>query len=316
MNPQIFNTHDLDFDLGPDAAAKWSDVMLEHHGLICRFDDSRSHSSTALSWALGSIGLTQANLTSIMLASGGDKRPSWQGEWLYLKLMTGGHVDIEEGGNQHRFKTGSMFFVDPERSFQESFTERGQMLVLRIPKPILRDRGLRHSLTGLMVADMNSADMRATRELICCMAQQQVAPSPLIRELMGRQLVELIDAILGSPEGNPTSRSTEAILLRARRYIYTNLSDTGLNTTAIAAASHVSVKHLQRIFRNQGTTVMGEVWSVRLQHAQLLLNSIQTLRPDVQDVAWQCGFSTAAHFSRAYRAQFGVRPSQVQADIS
>lgn len=316
MNPQIVNTHDLDFDLGPDAAANWADVMLEHHGLYCRFDDSRSHSSTALSWALGNISLTQANLTSIMLASGMDKRAAWQGEWLYLKLMTGGHVDIEEGGNQHRFKTGSMFFIDPGRSFQESFTERGQMLVLRIPKSILRDRGLRHSLSGLVVADMNSADMRATRELICCIAQQQAAPSPLIRELMGRQLFELIDAMLGSPGDKATSRSTEALLLRARRYIYTHLSDTELDSTAIAAAAHVSVKHLQRLFRNQGTTVMRDVWFVRLQHAERLLNSTQTLRPSVQDVAWQCGFTTAAHFSRAYRAQFGICPSQVQADLS
>ena len=313
MKPRVFDAHEMDFDLGPDAAANWSDVMLEHHGLYCQFDELRSSSSTSKSWTLGNIGLTQADLASIVLAPVGEEQSSWQGDWLYLKLMTGGHVDIEEAGNRHRFKTGSMFFIDPERSFQESFTERGQMTVLRIPKPGLRDRGLKHSLSGLVVADMNSADMRASRELICCIAQQQNAPGPLIRDLMGRQLFELIDAILGSSGDKATSRSTEVVLLRARRYIYTCLSDTELDTTAIAAAAHVSVKHLQRLFKSQDTTVMRHVWHVRLQHAQRLLNANQTLRPSVQEVAWRCGFATAAHFSRAYRAQFGICPSQVQA---
>lgn len=316
MKPRVFDTHDMDFDLGPDAAANWSDVMLEHHGLYCRFDESRSSSSTSKSWTLGNIGLTQADLASVVLAPVGEEQSSWQGDWLYLKLMTGGHVDIEEAGNRHRFKTGSMFFIDPERSFQESFTDRGQMTVLRIPKPGLRDRGLRYSLSELVVADMNSADMRATRELINCIAQQQIAPSPLIRDLMGRQLFELIDAILGSSGDKATSRSTDVVLLRARRYIHTSLSDTGLDTTAIAAAAHVSVKHLQRLFRNQDTTVMRHVWYVRLQHAQRLLTATQTLRPSVQEVAWQCGFATAAHFSRAYRAEFGICPSQVQVNAS
>lgn len=311
MKPRIIDTPGMDFDLGPDAAANWSEVMLEHHGLYCRFDESRSSRSTSQSWALGNIGITQADLASIVLTPAGEARASGHRDWLYLKLMTGGHVDIEESGNRHRFNAGSMFFIDPGRPFHESFAERGQMLVLRIPKSHLRDRGLRHSLNGLMVADMTSADIRATRELIYCVAKQQVAPSPTIRDLMGRQVFDLIDAMLGAPGGNRTSRSSEAILLRAKRYIYSNLSDTGLDTTAIAAAAHVSVKHLQRLFRSQETSVMRHVWSIRLQHAHQLLNSTQTLRPSVQDVAWQCGFATAAHFSNAYRAHFGVRPSQV-----
>lgn len=310
MKPSIVDTSAMDFDLGPDAAANWAEVMLEHHGLYCRFDESRSSRSTSQSWALGNIGITQADLASIMLTPAREERAAGQADWLYLKLMTGGQVDIEESGNRHRFDAGSMFFIDPERSFQESFTERGQMLVLRIPKSHLRDRGLRHSLSGLVVADMESADMRATRELIYCVAKQHVAPSPTIRDLMGRQVFELIDAMLGSPGGNRTSRSSEAIRLRARRFIYTNMSDTGLDTAAIAAAAHVSVKHLQRLFRVQETSVMRHVWSTRLQHAQQLLNCTQTRRPSVQDVAWQCGFATAAHFSRAYRAKFGVCPSE------
>ncbi|QSB18578.1 AraC family transcriptional regulator [Pseudomonas sp. 15A4] len=312
MTSQTIDTHSLHFDLGPTSANNWSEVMLEHHGMHCQLDASLSAASTAHSWSLGDVGLTLADLSSVILMPVGEERASWQGEWLYLKLMTGGQVDIEACGHRQRFTTGHMFFIDPERAFTEAFTARGQMTVLRIPKAVLRDRGLRSSLPAPQVANMNSADMRATRALIHCIAQQRFEPGPVIRELMGRQLLDLIDAMLGHPGDRAISRSTEVVVLRAKRYIHGALSDTSLDSTAIAAAAHVSVKHLQRLFRDQGTSVMRHVWSVRLHHARSLLSPTRVPRATVQEVAWRCGFSTAAHFSRAYHAQFGVRPSHLE----
>lgn len=314
--PRVFDAHDINFDLGSDSGAVWSGVMLEHHGMYCQFDDARSISSTAQSWSLGEVGVTLADLTSLALIPVGEERASWQGEWLYLKLMTGGQVDISQTGQQHRFKAGSMFMIDPAWSFQESFNERGQMTVLRIPKAALRNRGLRHSLADVVNADMNSPDMCATRDLIHCITQQRVAPSPAIRNLMGRQLLELVDAMLGAPGDKFMARNADVVLLRAKRYVHLNLSNPDLDSAAVAGAAHVSVKHLQRLFRARNTTVMRHVWTIRLEHAQRLLSVGGASGMNVQDVAWQCGFSTAAHFSRAYRAHFDICPSQVRASLS
>ncbi|UCJ14790.1 AraC family transcriptional regulator [Pseudomonas sp. MM211] len=300
------------FHLGPDAGSDWSAAMLEHHGLYCQFDEAHIARSSAQSWHLGDIGVTRADLVSLALVPAGEEQGSWQGQWLYLKLMTGGRVDIEQGGNTHRFTAGSMFFIDPERSFHESFAERGQMTILRIPKGILRERGLMHSLRSPVIADMGSADTRAIRDLIQCIAQQHVAPGPAVRKLMGRQLLELVDSMLGGAGDKARPRSADAVLSRARRHIHLHLADPRLDCTAVAEAAHVSVKHLQRLFREQNTTLMRHVWSVRLEHAQRLLTST-SVRPSVQDVAWKSGFATASHFSRAYQAQFGICPSQVGA---
>ena len=307
--PGICDSQHINFDLGPDSGAVWSAVMREHHGLYCQFDESRAVRSTAQSWNLGDVGVTLADLTSLALVPVGEEQSAWQGEWLYLKLMTGGQVDIAQAGQQHRFTAGSMFFIDPGRSFQESFAERGQMTVLRIPKSALRDRGLRHSLSSVVAADMRSPDMCATRDLIHCIAQQHVAPSQVIRDLMGRQLLELVDAMLGAAGDKSVARSSDVVLLRAMRYVHLNLGNTDLDSAAVAGAAHVSVKHLQRLFRARNTTIMRHVWTIRLEHAQRLLNSGRGPRLSVQDVAWKCGFVTAAHFSRAYRAHFNMCPS-------
>lgn len=70
-------------------------------------------------------------------------------------------------------------------------------------------------------------------------------------------------------------------------------------------------KHLQRLFRSQGTSVMRHIVQVRLEHAHTLLRTGASDATSVQGIAWQCGFSTAAHFSRVFKQRFGVSPRSV-----
>lgn len=316
MPANVFDQHEIRFGLGADARAAWSGVMLERHGLHCAFDASKSVHSSTRHWTLGDVGLTLADLKALALAPAGEEQASWQGNWLYLKLMTSGEVDIELAGVQQRFAAGSMFLLDPGRTFNESFPTRGQMTVLRIAKSGLRARGVRDTVEGLLVPDMQSADMRATRDLIQCIAAQHLAPSATLRHLMGQQLTNLVDAILTTPTDTVKQRSSEAVLFRAKRHIHQHLGDQQLDSAAIAAAACVSVKHLQRLFRAQDSGVMRYLWQARLQRAQRLLTDNDAQAITIQEVAWRCGFATAAHFSRAFRASYGRSPSDAQASLT
>jgi AraC-like DNA-binding protein len=56
---------------------------------------------------------------------------------------------------------------------------------------------------------------------------------------------------------------------------------------------------------------MRHVWQVRLEHAYALLRANASGATSVQEIAWQSGFSTAAHFSRVFKQRFGVPPRSV-----
>jgi transcriptional regulator GlxA family with amidase domain len=75
----------------------------------------------------------------------------------------------------------------------------------------------------------------------------------------------------------------------------------------IAAAVGTSVRQLDRLFaRDLKTSIGAHAAKVRLARARDLLR--QTSKP-VVEVAVMCGFASASHFSRAYRAAYGHPPS-------
>jgi len=79
-----------------------------------------------------------------------------------------------------------------------------------------------------------------------------------------------------------------------------------LPRTALAARAGLSVRQLERLFQAQlGTTLGAHYRELRLDRARLLLRQGPL---SVLQTAMAGGFVSAAHFSRAYRARFGIAP--------
>lgn len=85
----------------------------------------------------------------------------------------------------------------------------------------------------------------------------------------------------------------------------THLEDP-LSETQLAVVSELSVRQLQRLFRNEvGESVMSYYRRIRAQRADEL---IRTSRMTLADIAARTGFSSASHLCRVYRREFGVPP--------
>ena len=79
-----------------------------------------------------------------------------------------------------------------------------------------------------------------------------------------------------------------------------------LTREALARRGGVSLRQLERLFRTHlGRTVGEHYRDLRLDRARLLLRQGPL---SVLETAMACGFVSAAHFSRAYRARFGLPP--------
>jgi transcriptional regulator GlxA family with amidase domain len=87
--------------------------------------------------------------------------------------------------------------------------------------------------------------------------------------------------------------------------------DERLRMSAIAAEAGLSNRQLERLFKRHFGQTPAALWKRwRLERARTLLT--QTAMP-ITDVSIACGFSTAAHFSTAYRHLFGRTPSNERA---
>jgi len=103
----------------------------------------------------------------------------------------------------------------------------------------------------------------------------------------------------------------EALLLSVRRLIDLHLGDMTLSPDKIAAAMNISRATLFRICEPVGG-VMNFVRQRRLALARRLLHSSNE-QVHVKAIAYKLGFSNPSSFARAYRAEFGLSPSETKA---
>ncbi|HET6748267.1 MAG TPA: helix-turn-helix domain-containing protein, partial [Actinomycetes bacterium] len=87
----------------------------------------------------------------------------------------------------------------------------------------------------------------------------------------------------------------------------------GLAPETIAAAHHVSVRYLYKLFEAQGQGVAGQVRRRRLERCRRdLLDPALQARP-VGAIGARWGLPDPASFSRAFRDAYGIPPGEYRA---
>lgn len=142
------------------------------------------------------------------------------------------------------------------------------------------------------------------------LAQSPAAPSDLAYLYLQAFLQRLQRALdAGSlplaPEPAERLASASPAVRRVLEYVDSHLHQP-LSLARLAAAAHLSVAHLQRLFSTEaGVSVMQYVARRRLEQAQQLL--CRTELP-VAEVGRLVGYAYPAHFSRVFRAATGLTP--------
>jgi AraC-like DNA-binding protein len=100
------------------------------------------------------------------------------------------------------------------------------------------------------------------------------------------------------------------LLLSIHTFIEWHLGDADLAPGVIAAAHHVSVRHLHRLFATQSTTVAAWIRSRRLERCRADLSNPALCAAPVSAIAARWGLPDSAHFSRLFRQAYGMPPAE------
>jgi AraC-like DNA-binding protein len=106
--------------------------------------------------------------------------------------------------------------------------------------------------------------------------------------------------------GDETMRET--VRARIQSYIQRNLTDPELTIERIAERMQCTKRYLHKVFNGQRETLNQYIWSRRLELCRARLLQPELARQSITQIAFDCGFSNAAHFSRSFRARFGECP--------
>ncbi|MFH8608248.1 helix-turn-helix domain-containing protein [Streptomyces sp. NPDC018029] len=111
----------------------------------------------------------------------------------------------------------------------------------------------------------------------------------------------------------PVESRKRALLLQVQSHVRRHLRDPGLNPDSIAAAHHISTRYLHRLFQEQGLTVSSWIRGLRLERCRRALANPAFAAVPVGAIAARWGFTQPAVFTRAFRAAYGLTPSDVRA---
>jgi AraC-like DNA-binding protein len=158
------------------------------------------------------------------------------------------------------------------------------------------DRGLGHVFSGML---------RATSDTIGDLRSEQLRPVELA-------LTEFLVASL-SAAGSPAARgganaARAAHLHRICQTIETLLAEPDLTLERVADADGISARSLQKLFAGAGQNFSTYLRTRRLERCRLDLTSPMFADLSISEICFRWGFNGSAHFSRAFKDQYGVSP--------
>lgn len=229
-------------------------------------------------------------------------------------LLEGKATLSEPGGRSVPLGEGDVIFGPTDIDATLTFHTPFQQLFIKAPSVALGHRliaplqpRIGHLPSNVAVNHVLSGMLRATSDVLENLNSMQLRPVELA-------LTEFLITCLAS-EDRPALRggaagARAAHLHRVCQTIETMLSDPKLTLTHVAAEHGVSPRYLQKLFATEGKSFSQYVRTRRLERCRADLVSPIHSQLSISEICFRWGFNGSAHFSHAFRDQYGISPRE------
>jgi AraC-like DNA-binding protein len=233
-----------------------------------------------------------------------------------LEIQLAGRRTITQDDRQTDLGPGDLNVLDTTRPYTSANLDGTNQHCVRIPRAGLGlpDQTLRR-ITGLRLDPQNPVSGLAAAYLAQLASDERLAAMPGL-DAFEAPTTELIRAVIAMRLGDDTLAGgppENTLALRILEFVRQHLTDRDLCAAMIAKAHHVSVRHLYTTLAQSGV-VLGE-W-IRIQRLEGCRRDLAQTGRNVQTISFiahRWGFGDATHFSRSFRAAFGLSPREWRA---
>jgi AraC-like DNA-binding protein len=210
-----------------------------------------------------------------------------------------GDALLEYAGERRVIRPGQVLVCDVDKPFLRGFGHGLEELAIKVNRPAFEQiTGFRTVAQPLVVEAREDPYARALVKVAGRAVHQQVPADE-------QAVLELVAALAtGGRIGLPLAHRAAA-----RAYIDDHLRDPSLSAADVAAGAGISERHLSRLFAETGRSVPRHILTRRLD---LAYNVLSRSAARTIDVAAECGFTSMAYFSQAFKDRFGVTAGEVR----
>jgi AraC-like DNA-binding protein len=150
--------------------------------------------------------------------------------------------------------------------------------------------------------------LAAFLDLIRNAGEEEVSPSRT--ECYMRLAVYDLVGALFAPSDPAPARHSDKLFMRVRGGIKDGFVDPDLDPSEVATRAGISLRYLQNLFTERGSTCSEFIYSFRLDYAAHLLQRQSALGASqaLREIAYASGFRDYSHFARRFRQRFGHAP--------
>lgn len=232
-------------------------------------------------------------------------------EFCQLVLPLNGTVRVSQAGREAVHGPHEMYVFDSSQPW-DIVTGAVTGMGLQVPKSLLPlspgslDRLLTRRLPGREGVGALLAQFltRLSREAGTFQASDAAPLETVMIDLLSATLAHHLE----EEDRLPPETRTRCLTKRIRAFIQHHLHDPELGPRDIAAAHHISVSYLHRLFRTEGTTVAAWIREQRLERARRDLADAALRLIPVHEIAARWGFTYHESFTRAFQAAYGMAP--------
>ena len=241
--------------------------------------------------------------------SGGDHRvtPAGHSDECILGLFMSGRGALEQDGRLVRLSAGDFVLYRGERPFRLELSGAYRFFVVSLGQA---DTGyLRRADPVIANPDLpRLGSARILKAALPEIAELAAQMGPLTRQEMGEHITCMLRTLVKEAGGcDPCAR--DAILDRVLAYIDQHLEE-DLSPESIASAHYVSVRYLHALFERRGDTVGQHIRHRRLDRIRRDLTDRDLAHLPSYVIAARWGIPNPSHFSKLFRAEFGMSPSE------
>lgn len=293
-----------------DAFSFWQDVICETFiHLDCTSPQRQDFHGDVRSYPLAKLQLSSMTSNQINLTRSKSRIASAPDEYCLAVIQGQGRTLGEQDGRQVVLNAGDIALFDSVRPYRAELQNGFQHLVLKIPRQTMQRRlGPVEVATATRIAGNRGMGLLAS-SFVRTLSKGLVDMDEATASRAAETALDLISAAFSETiarTANSRSSTRAAHLVRAKSHIAANLHECDLSPGRVAVALGISVRYLNALFAESGTSVARYIWQARIERCRHALSDPFQAHRSISEIAYSWGFNDLSHFSKMFRESAGT----------
>lgn len=308
------------FDTKPLAASKrrqaWRDAICEIYLQVdCAAEQDSAYAGFVREARFGDLTLTDTLLSPQSIRRQSRHLAHADKDCYYAGIEQLGNLTICQAGSSFVLRPGigTVYYANEPYELHSNVMSR--QFWIELPRQAFDSRFDSGRPPLFANLDLSRGLGRIAAEFCTVLAAEEGNVDLQSKAKLGEEFMDILAmALTAEPGRQPVhEKSVQNARLRSvKAYIETHLSEPELSLSDIAENNGISLRYLHHLFRQTEMSASEWIRLRRLQRSYDLLSSSRHSAQSITEIAYAMGFNSSSHFSNLFRAQFGVRPSDVR----